>query len=94
MSIRSPGVRSRTVRAAGISSEEMVEGNEPTVIVPSSPLAAAWTSPTGLGTLYAPGKGEEHRLTTAHGLRVICVFSPALKGDENHRLVPGRPSGF
>lgn len=46
------------------------------------------------GTLYAPGKGEEHRLSTAGGLRAICVFSPALNGDENHHLVPGRPSGF
>ncbi|TDB99898.1 cupin domain-containing protein [Nonomuraea longispora] len=46
------------------------------------------------GTLYAPDPGEEHRLTSAGGMRLICVFSPALKGDENHDLAPGRPSGF
>lgn len=46
------------------------------------------------GTLYAPDKGEEHRLTTTDGMRLICVFSPALTGDENHEHVPGRPSGY
>lgn len=46
------------------------------------------------GTLYAPERGEEHRLHTSHGMRLICVFSPALTGDETHRLAPGEPSGF
>ncbi|MEO3802875.1 ectoine synthase [Nonomuraea sp. B1E8] len=46
------------------------------------------------GTLYAPDPGEEHRLTSTGGMRLICVFNPPLKGDENHDLAPGRPSGF
>lgn len=46
------------------------------------------------GTLYAPDQGEEHTLTSAEGMRLICVFSPALTGDENHRHVPGQPSGY
>lgn len=48
----------------------------------------------GPGTLYAPEKGEEHLLTTTAGMRLICVFSPALTGDENHRHEPGQPSGY
>ena len=47
-----------------------------------------------VGTLYAPGRGEEHRLSSTHGMRLICVFNPALNGDENHRHAPGEPSGY
>lgn len=46
------------------------------------------------GTLYAPGKGEEHTLVSAEGMRLVCVFSPALTGDESHEHVPGQPSGY
>jgi L-ectoine synthase len=47
------------------------------------------------GTMYAPDKGEEHRLIAGDaGLRLICVFNPPLTGNENHRHVPGQPSGY
>ncbi|GAA5089266.1 ectoine synthase [Nocardia iowensis] len=39
-----------------------------------------------VGTVYAPDKGEEHILRSAHGMRLVCVFSPALKGSEQHSL--------
>lgn len=47
-----------------------------------------------VGTLYAPDRGEEHRLTSTHGMRLICVFNPALHGSENHKPEPGKPSGY
>jgi L-ectoine synthase len=54
--------------------------------------AGSWE--IGPGTLYAPERGEEHELTTARGLRLICVFNPALRGDENHRLAEDNASGY
>jgi L-ectoine synthase len=46
------------------------------------------------GTLYAPGRGEEHRVASDTGMRLICVFNPPLRGDESHRPAGGRPSGY
>jgi L-ectoine synthase len=46
------------------------------------------------GTLYAPDKGEEHRLSSMTGMRLICVFNPPLQGDETHNSDPDRPSGY
>ncbi|GAA3938362.1 ectoine synthase [Actinomadura viridis] len=46
------------------------------------------------GTLYAPDKGEEHRLSSTSGMRLICVFNPPLRGDETHDSDPARPSGY
>lgn len=47
------------------------------------------------GSLYAPDKGEVHRLIAdTAGLRLICVFNPPLTGNENHRHTPGEPSGY
>lgn len=46
------------------------------------------------GTLYSPGKGEEHRVSSDAGMRLICVFNPPLRGDESHRPTAGRPSGY
>lgn len=51
-------------------------------------------SELAVGTLYAPDKGEQHTLGTTEGMRLICVFSPALTGEENHEHVPGQPSGY
>lgn len=38
------------------------------------------------GTLYAPNARERHevRVTSVDPLHLICVFSPALQGDEVH----------
>lgn len=52
------------------------------------------TWPLEPGTLYAPERGEEHRVASDSGMRLICVFNPPLRGDENHRSVPGQPSGY
>ncbi|MCG1055171.1 ectoine synthase [Mycetohabitans sp. B5] len=38
------------------------------------------------GTMYALDKNEAHYLIAHDELRLICVFSPALKGDERHDL--------
>lgn len=46
------------------------------------------------GTLYAPDKGEEHHLSATTDMRLVCVFNPPLRGDENHSPVAGQPSGY
>jgi len=47
------------------------------------------------GTLYAPDRGEAHKLRAGpDGLELICVFNPPLTGAENHTLTPGMPSGY
>lgn len=47
------------------------------------------------GSLYAPEKGEVHRLLAGdEGLRLICVFNPPLTGDETHQAPAGEPSGY
>jgi L-ectoine synthase len=40
------------------------------------------------GTMYALDKNDPHVLIAAPGtdLRLVCVFSPALRGDERHSL--------
>ena len=40
------------------------------------------------GTMYALDKGEPHCLVASpdEDLRLVCVFSPALNGDERHNL--------
>ncbi|MBB6549782.1 ectoine synthase [Nonomuraea rubra] len=40
------------------------------------------------GTMYALDQNDPHHLIAAPGedLRLICVFSPALRGDERHAL--------
>jgi len=40
------------------------------------------------GTLYALDKHDAHYLIAGphEDLRLVCVFSPALRGDERHRL--------
>lgn len=38
------------------------------------------------GVVYSPGLGERHILASDSGMRLICVFSPALIGDEAHIL--------
>lgn len=38
------------------------------------------------GVMYAPAKGEQHLLRSDVGMTLICVFAPALRGDEVHDL--------
>lgn len=42
------------------------------------------TFPIRPGTLYALDGHDKHRLRTRTPMRMICVFSPALKGGEVH----------
>jgi len=37
------------------------------------------------GTMYCLDQHEEHNLTALEDLRVVCVFTPALVGNEVHR---------
>jgi L-ectoine synthase len=46
------------------------------------------------GTLYAPDRDEEHRLSSDEGMRLICVFNPPLRGDETHDPSGEAASGY
>lgn len=37
------------------------------------------------GVLYAVDRGETHRVRARTRLRLVCIFSPPLEGEENHR---------
>jgi L-ectoine synthase len=54
--------------------------------------AGEW--PITVGTLYAPDKGETHYLSSAEGMRLVCVFNPPLNGTENHSGDSSQPSGY
>jgi L-ectoine synthase len=45
------------------------------------------------GTLYALDKHDRHRLRAHTKLRLICAFSPALKGGEVHNPDGSYPAG-
>lgn len=51
------------------------------------------THPISPGVLYVLDKHDAHHLTASVGgdLRLVCVFTPALAGDEQHDL---DPAGF
>lgn len=38
------------------------------------------------GTMYALDKHDKHYLVADEELRLVCVFKPALRGDESHKL--------
>lgn len=38
------------------------------------------------GTIYALDKNDEHYLTAYSEMKLVCVFTPALKGSESHSL--------
>ncbi|WP_229397650.1 ectoine synthase [Micromonospora okii] len=48
------------------------------------------TYPLRPGVLYALDKHDPHCLVASphSDLRLVCVFSPALRGDEQHRIDP------
>ena len=47
------------------------------------------------GTMYALDKNDEHYLVTKdEDLRLVCVFSPALKGNESHHLNGSESSAY
>lgn len=47
------------------------------------------------GTMYALDKNEKHYLVAKdEDLRLVCVFSPALRGDESHKLGEAGSSSY
>ena len=38
------------------------------------------------GTMYALNKNDKHYLRAKTTMRLVCVFTPPLKGDESHSL--------
>lgn len=46
------------------------------------------------GCLYALDGKEPHHLRAKTDLRLICVFNPALRGDERHQLGGTRSSSY
>lgn len=48
------------------------------------------------GTMYALDKHDPHYLVASpeQDLRLVCLFSPALKGDESHNLNSHEPSHY
>jgi len=47
------------------------------------------------GTMYALNEHDKHYLVAnAEDLRLVCVFSPALKGDESHKLSGAGSSAY
>jgi len=41
------------------------------------------------GTMYALDRHDRHWLRATTTMRLVCVFRPALRGDESHRLNGG-----
>lgn len=46
------------------------------------------------GTMYALDKHDKHYLVANDDLRLVCVFQPALNGDESHRLSADGSSSY
>jgi L-ectoine synthase len=47
------------------------------------------------GVMYCLDKHDAHHLRAFTDLRLICVFTPPLKGPESHAWAgPGEPSGY
>lgn len=50
--------------------------------------------PITVGTMYALDKNDKHYLRATTKLRFICIFSPALKGNESHILTSDSESSY
>jgi L-ectoine synthase len=53
--------------------------------------------PIKVGTMYALDKNDKHFLRAKTTMRLVCVFTPPLKGAESHRLKdapPGSSSAY
>ncbi len=44
------------------------------------------------GVFFALNKHDHHSVEATEGLRMVCVFSPPLEGDERHNLNDGASS--
>ena len=47
-------------------------------------IATGTVHPLRPGTMYAVDRHDRHRIDARTGLRIVCVFSPALVGPETH----------
>jgi L-ectoine synthase len=47
-------------------------------------IATGEVFPLKPGSMYVLDKHEKHRLKSFTGMRLVCVFSPALTGNEIH----------
>jgi L-ectoine synthase len=58
--------------------------------------AAGRAYPITPGVMYALDKHDAHYLIASpeEDLRLVCIFSPALRGDERHNLSEGRSSYY
>jgi L-ectoine synthase len=50
--------------------------------------------PITVGTMYALDKHDKHYLRARTTMRLVCVFSPALKGNESHNLTDKDESSY
>jgi len=46
------------------------------------------------GTMYALDKHDKHHLVANDELRLVCVFLPALRGHESHKLADDGSSSY
>jgi L-ectoine synthase len=46
------------------------------------------------GSMYALDKHDQHYLFAKEELRLVCVFQPALRGDESHKLKEDGSSSY
>lgn len=50
--------------------------------------------PIEVGTMYALDRHDKHYLRAKTTMRLVCVFSPALKGNESHKLNSSDSSSY
>lgn len=50
--------------------------------------------PISTGTMYALDEHDKHYLRAKTTMRLVCVFSPALKGNESHNLTDNSESSY
>ncbi|HAC65372.1 MAG TPA: L-ectoine synthase, partial [Cyanothece sp. UBA12306] len=50
--------------------------------------------PIEIGTMYALDKHDKHYLRAKTTMRLVCVFSPPLKGNESHNLDGNSESSY
>jgi L-ectoine synthase len=50
--------------------------------------------PITVGTMYALDNHDKHYLRATTTMRLVCVFSPALKGNESHNLTDNQESSY
>ena len=50
--------------------------------------------PIEVGTMYALDKHDKHYLRATTTMRLVCMFTPALTGQESHNLKDGESSHY